>query len=78
MPLTEKKLVGYVLMGDIDPEIPGGVARLLYEEFRITQNWFSISHCIDECKENGIENPTVYTLDEFLKVIPKVHIGELD
>ena len=65
-------------MGAIDPDIPGVVvARLLYNEFRITQNWFPLSQCIEHCKKSGVDNPKVYSLEEFLKVVPRIRIDEL-
>jgi hypothetical protein len=77
MSLPEENLIGYVIMGEIDPDVPEAVARLLYNEFRITQKWFPLSQCIEHCKESGVDNPKVYTLEEFLKVVPRIRIDEL-
>jgi hypothetical protein len=76
MPIQEEmKLVGYVIMGDVDPNIPEGVARLLYDGFQTTQNWFPIGQCLEYCIDHGVTDPKVYTLDEFLKVVPRIHIA---
>jgi hypothetical protein len=70
----EENLLGYVIV-----DVPGeGVARLLYDGWRITQNWFPIGQCIEHCIECGVTNPTVYTQEEFLKALPKVSISDLD
>lgn len=62
-------------MDCVDEEFPDEkVARLLYNEFSITQNWFPLSQCIAHCKESGIENPKVYTQDEWMKIVPRIHI----
>ena len=66
-------LLGYVI-------VPGeeGVARLLYEGWRITQNWFPIGQCLEHCIECGVTDPKVYTQEEFLKLVPRVSIEDLD
>ena len=73
MSITKDNIIGYVIV-----DVPGeAVARLLTDKFQITQNWFSIAECIEECIEHGVTDPKVYTQEEFLKLVPKVSIEDL-
>jgi hypothetical protein len=70
MPIQEEmKLIGYVIVDSQE-----GVARLLYDEFQTTQNWFPIGQCLEYCIDHGVTNPKVYTQEEFLKIVPRIHI----
>lgn len=74
MTLPKENLIGYVIV-----DVPGeAVARLLYHEWRITQNWFPVAQCIEHCIECGITDPKVYTQDEYVRLVPKVRIEDLD
>ena len=50
MSLEKENLVGYVIMGAIDPDTTEVVARLLYDEFRTTQNWFPLVNALSIVK----------------------------
>ena len=70
----QEGLIGYVIV-----DVPGErVARLWYPEFRITQNWFPVEECIKHCIECGVTDPKVFTQEEFLKILPRVSIADLD